>query len=87
MLINGSLSSKFGDTYGLRPGKPFSPYLFNLETECLSTIITRATKGGMFSGIKIEGIVQASHLQFADDTLLFSPNEIKSLLNSKRAMR
>ncbi|RVW47602.1 Transposon TX1 uncharacterized 149 kDa protein [Vitis vinifera] len=56
ILINGSPSSFFQSTRGLRQGDPLSPYLFVLRMEALSCLINRVVRGGfltVISGLSI----------------------------------
>ncbi|WKA01914.1 hypothetical protein VitviT2T_020163 [Vitis vinifera] len=75
LLINGSPSSFFRSSRGLRQGNPLSPYLFLLAMEALSQLLSRARNGNFISGFRVggrgsEGLF-VSHLLFADDTLIF----------------
>ncbi|KAL9663470.1 hypothetical protein QQ045_018857 [Rhodiola kirilowii] len=57
---------------GLRQGDPFSPYLFILCTEWLSSMLKHYADMGIIEGIKISRRSPAiSHLMFADDCLIF----------------
>ncbi|KAL6338492.1 hypothetical protein AAG906_020588 [Vitis piasezkii] len=60
---------------GLRPGNPFSPYLFVIAMEVFSSLLKRVVDGGFMSGCMVKGRseeeVLISHLLFADDTLVF----------------
>ena len=54
ILINGSPSSFFRSSRGLRQGDPLSPYLFLLAMEALSQPLSSARNGGFISGFKVE---------------------------------
>jgi hypothetical protein len=69
------------------PNTSYILTLFNLVAKGLYMLIIRVTKGGMFSGIKIESDFHVSHLQSVDDTLIFIHNETKSLLNVIKTIR
>ena len=72
VLINGSLSRQFKASRGLRQGCPLSLLLFNLVVETLSGLLHSAISHDLFKGIKVGfNDVMVSHLQFADDTLIF----------------
>ncbi|GMI86725.1 hypothetical protein HRI_002341800 [Hibiscus trionum] len=50
----------------------------------------KATKLGLFSGIDVgrdEGIINISHIQFADDLLMFSKASLGEIRNIKRVLR
>ena len=60
-----------------------SSFLFTLVVDVLSHLISRAVASGLIRGIKVgsEGIV-VSHLQFADDKILFLENDKYNFLNT-----
>ncbi|KAL4351666.1 hypothetical protein GQ457_06G014410 [Hibiscus cannabinus] len=72
VLINGSPTSEFHMLRGLKQGDPLSPFLFVLVTEALHQIFLLVENFHLIEGIPFllpdESI---SHLQFADDTILF----------------
>jgi hypothetical protein len=56
----------------LRQGDPLSPLLFNLVSDTLATMLENAKKAGEIKGLVphlIEGGI--THLQYADDTIVF----------------
>jgi len=69
---------------GLRQGDPLSPLLFVLLIEVLNRLLSKASSLGLFSGLKV-GVKNATitHLQFADDTLLFREANEGDLQNLK----
>lgn len=88
LLVNGSPTKKFMMNKGLRQGCPLSPLLFNPVAEALSLVLKNATTLGMFRGARIsnEGD-KISHIQFADDIIIFcEPSEVK-ILNIRRILR
>ena len=56
VLINGSPTSFFNSTRGLRQGDPLSPYLFVIAMEVFSILVDKAAFGGFLSGFKIANI-------------------------------
>jgi hypothetical protein len=87
VLINGSPTSEFTSSCGLRQGDPLSPFLFCLAAEGISVLISRSLKMGALYGVESAGTTYIHHLQFADDTLIFLPNDLQCLLNTKRMLR
>jgi len=87
VLINGSPIFEFTTSCGLRQGDPLSPFLFCLAAQGISVLISRILKMGALYGMDSAGITNIHHLQFADDTLLFLPNDLPCLLNTKRMLR
>ncbi|KAL4296842.1 hypothetical protein GQ457_12G018520 [Hibiscus cannabinus] len=72
VLINGTPTSPFAIRRGLRQGCPLSPLLFNIVSEALSAILKKASVYGYFKGFLIgKNAFEVSHLQFADDLILF----------------
>ena len=60
-----------------------SSFLFTLVVDVLSHLISRAVASRLIRGVKVgsEGIV-VSHLQFADDKILFLENDKYNFLNT-----
>ena len=83
MVVNTESKSWFRDERGVRQGEPLSPLLFTLVVDVLSHLISRAMESGLIKGVKVgsEGIV-VSHLQFANDTIMFLENDKDSFLNA-----
>lgn len=87
ILINGSPSSPIKLQKGLRQGDPLSPFLFNIIVEVLHLIIEKSTSMQLWEGIEAcPGGPRISHLQYADDILLFCPPKMAFLQNIKKAL-
>ncbi|XP_016173257.1 uncharacterized protein LOC107615734 [Arachis ipaensis] len=88
MLINGSPSKPFKMERGLRQGDPLSLFLFVLVVDVLHRMIGEAVRNGHISPLLVgRDSVALSHLQFADDTILFCPPEEETIKNYKRLLR
>lgn len=69
----------------MRQGDPLSPFLFMIAAEGLNVMMTEETSQDIFKGIKIgSNEVEISHLQYADDTIIFGEG---STMNAKNLMR
>ncbi|KAL9677221.1 hypothetical protein QQ045_005449 [Rhodiola kirilowii] len=89
ILINGSPTKDVSMERGLRQGDPLSPFLFLLAAEGLSRIMNNAVQKGRISGVEWgKNGAALSHLQFANDTVLFcrpdtqEVRKIKHILNT-----
>ena len=71
LLVNGSPSSFFPASRGIRQGCPLSPLLFILVIEGLSLLIKDARNNGKIRGFKISSRLFFTHLLFVDDMILF----------------
>jgi len=72
ILVNGSPTDEFPMQRGLRQGDPLSPFLFLLVAKGLNIMMKSAVENNLYTsyGVGSSHTVVASHLQFADDTLL-----------------
>ncbi|KAK3222323.1 hypothetical protein Dsin_009348 [Dipteronia sinensis] len=88
ILFNGSPTKEFGIGKGFRQGEPLSPFLFNIVVEALNRMLLKARDLNMFRGkvFDREGIY-LTHLQFADDTILFIEVKEESLVNVRGILR
>ncbi|WMV30346.1 hypothetical protein MTR67_023731 [Solanum verrucosum] len=79
VMIYGSPSGFFSSQRGLRQGDPLSPFLFILAMEGLNDMLrTTQIKGwirGFYANMNDRQGLTISHLQYADDTLIFCDAE------------
>ena len=88
VLVNGAPTGEFTPSRGLRQGDPLSPLVFNLVGEGLSSLLTIGVHKGIFSGINLKGgIDNFTHLQYADDVILFIKDEDSSVIGVKRILQ
>ncbi|XP_016206964.1 uncharacterized protein LOC107647403 [Arachis ipaensis] len=87
ILINGSPSKPFKMERGLRQGDSLSPFLFVLVVEVLHRMIGEAVRNRQISPLLVgKENIELSHLQFADDTILFCPPEEETVRNYARLL-
>ena len=82
--INGEQGEYFRTFKGLRQGDPLSPLLFDAIADALGTMIGAAKEAGHLRGLVphlIEGGI--THLQYADDTVLFLELDDSSIATAK----
>lgn len=88
ILINGSPTSPFQLQRGLTQGDPISPFLFLLIAEIFNRFVQRGRELGYLEGITVgKGHIPITHLQFADDTIIFTPANIEILSNYKKFLQ
>lgn len=88
VLVNGSPTSEFSPSRGIRQGDPLSPFLFNIVVEGLNILLTRARELNLFKGGVIgANEISVSHLQFADDSIIFCEANWEEVMNIKRVLR
>lgn len=71
VFISGSPVGFFNGSRGLRQGDLLSSFLFIMVLEVLSRMIERAEMGYIVGFCVGSGGVTISHLQFADDAMIF----------------
>ena len=87
ILLNGSPQKPFKIEKGLRQGDPLSPYLFILVSEALVHILKKADDLNLIEAVHIgKAKVCLEHLQFADDTLIFTPKNSMCITNYFRIL-
>ncbi|GKV32613.1 hypothetical protein SLEP1_g41207 [Rubroshorea leprosula] len=80
ILINGSPTTEFPISNGLRQGDPLSPFLFLLVAEGLGGLVKKAEGEGLLKGVEIgRGGMVLSLLQFADDTVFMGKADVDNL--------
>ncbi|GMJ09510.1 hypothetical protein HRI_004620200 [Hibiscus trionum] len=88
VLVNGSHTKTFPISKGLRQGCPMSPFLFNVVAEALSSLLNKVVLKGLFSGFRVgaKGL-ELSHLQFADDLIIFCGDSEVQIKNVVRILK
>ena len=76
--INGELHGMFKGKRRLRQGDRLLPYLFVMCMEYLSRLLRRNTKSG-FNFYPRCGVLKISHLIYADDLMMLSRGDLKSV--------
>lgn len=75
VLVNRNPTGFFSSQRGHRQGDPLSPFLFILEMEGMSNPIYTTKEKRWISGFQAGGRsgmnIEITHLQYADDTLVF----------------
>ncbi|KAK3217810.1 hypothetical protein Dsin_011780 [Dipteronia sinensis] len=88
ILVNGSPTNEFGIGRGLMQGDPMSPFLFNIVVEALNRLLLKARDLNLFRGkVFGRGRIHLTHLQFADDTILFIEAKEDFVVNVRRVLR
>lgn len=84
-MINGNPTEPLKIHKSIRQRDPISPFLFTIIGEALSYIISQVKQLNLVRGIKVgKDNVELTHLQFADDTLLFIPQDGDVIMNYER---
>ena len=77
--INGSLEGHFPAASGLRQGDPVSPYIFVMAMEILTACLNKFCSHQDFKHHWCTKQLNVTHLTFADDILLFSHGDNRSI--------
>jgi hypothetical protein len=82
--FNGEPGEFFRTHKGLRQGDPVFPLLFNLVADASATIIKKGRDAGLIRGF-IPKLVEGglTHLQYADDTVIFMKADRQWITNVK----
>ncbi|XP_028103765.1 uncharacterized protein LOC114302885 [Camellia sinensis] len=88
ILVNGSPTTEFCLEKSLRQGDPLSPFLFIIVAEGLNMLFQRAKSLGLIKRAMI-GLTEFNdtHLQLADNTIVFCEADEQDTLNVKRILR
>lgn len=90
VLVNGSPTPEFIPEKGFRQRDLMSHFLFNLVAKGLNMLLQRARSRGLITGAVIghgEVKTTVTHLQFADDTIIFCEADGKEVVTVKRILR
>ncbi|XP_071689123.1 uncharacterized mitochondrial protein AtMg01250-like [Rutidosis leptorrhynchoides] len=81
VLVNGSPTTEFKSEKSVRQGEPISSLLFIIAAEGLNMMVKKAIDLESIKGVKVgRNGVFVSHLQYADDMILFGEwNETNAL--------
>lgn len=78
----------FAAKRGLRQGDPLSPFLFTIVVDTFSKLMKKIEEKEIIKGFGVgNGQVSVSHLQFANDTILFCEAAPKFVLKLRSIMR
>eukprot|EP00253_Pinus_taeda_P022384 PITA_22384 len=76
--VNGTPSTPFSPSRGIRQGDPLSPFLFVILMEGLSRLIAKRKEDGQIKGLQpIRSCPATTHQQFVDDTMLHGTPTVK----------
>jgi hypothetical protein len=82
--LNGVPGNFFRTFKGLRQVDPLSPLPFNLVSVALATMLDKAKEADEIRGLALNLVEGGlTHLQYADDTILFSDLDEQSIINVK----
>ncbi|GKU96042.1 hypothetical protein SLEP1_g9323 [Rubroshorea leprosula] len=88
VLVNGSPTRQFSISRGLRQRNPLFPFLFLIIAEGLNGLVSTATKKGLLKGVEVgRSGFKVTHIQYADDTLLFGTAKEENVRAMKGMLR
>lgn len=88
ILINGTSKGFFKDSRGLRQGDPLSPLLFTIVADGLNFILRRAEQKRSVKGFVVgDDRIMVSHLQFANDDILFLKEDRDNIRSVERCLK
>lgn len=76
--MNGKIQQLFSSTQEIRIGDSLSPFPYTFIVDGLSRILTRGSVKGEIERFTV-GNDRVSHLQFADDIILFISHDNRSI--------
>nr|GEW98647.1 RNA-directed DNA polymerase, eukaryota [Tanacetum cinerariifolium] len=86
ILVNGSPTSEFLISCGLKQDDPLAPLLFILVMETLHISFARSAHDGVFKGLLIDDSMVLSHLFYADDVVFVGEWSDDNLANLVRIL-
>ena len=87
ILLNGSLTSSFQSSRGIRQGYPLSPFIFILMAEDPDRLIVAQVECGAIHGVKAhEGVPPQTHQQFVEDTMLMGHPSVQEAQRFKKIL-
>lgn len=87
VLVNGSPTSEFLTSKGLRQGDPLAPFLYIIAAEGLTRMFQMAESLNLYHGFKPSPSTSFPILQFADDTILLCKGSWDDLWAIKSILR
>ena len=86
--MNGSPKGYFKSSRGIQEGDPSSPLLFVIVAEALHAMLERANQLRLIKGFCYDNAaIEITHLQFADDTVIFCDADLVQVDNLKLILK
>ncbi|GKC61705.1 RNA-directed DNA polymerase, eukaryota, partial [Tanacetum coccineum] len=79
ILVNGSLTSEFKFSKGLKQGDSLSPFLFIMVMESLHLSFNNVVNSGLYNGIHIDDSLSLSYLFYAGDVIFVGKWNLSNL--------